>query len=132
VTVSVGHCHAKVNEAIQTQMNRLQHTTTIYLNNQIAQYGKELAAKMPGNLKVRIDMKLCACVSLPSSHVCLVKIILSLRAAVLHNWVLDATHPRHALKSTCLTVHGSQGMARESQIHCVRHRGECPFRSVTS
>ena len=29
-----------------------QHTTTIYLHDQIAQYGQELAAKMPGNLKV--------------------------------------------------------------------------------
>lgn len=52
VTVSVGHCHSKVNEAIQNQMSKLQHTTTIYLNDQIALYGKEMAAKMPGNLKV--------------------------------------------------------------------------------
>lgn len=60
VTVSAGHCHPKVNEAIQNQMIRLQHTTTIYLNDQIAQYGKEMAAKMPGKLKVR------NCAQLPS------------------------------------------------------------------
>jgi alanine-glyoxylate transaminase / (R)-3-amino-2-methylpropionate-pyruvate transaminase len=52
VTVSAGHCHPKINEAIENQMKRLQHTTTIYLNDQIALYGKEMAAKMPGNLKV--------------------------------------------------------------------------------
>lgn len=30
----------------------LQHTTTIYLNDQIAEYAKELTDRMPGNLKV--------------------------------------------------------------------------------
>ena len=34
------------------QIKTLQHTTTIYQNPQIALYAKELAAKMPGNLKV--------------------------------------------------------------------------------
>ena len=52
VTVSVGHCHPEVVEAVTRQSQLLQHTTTIYLNNQIAEYGKELAAKMPGDLKV--------------------------------------------------------------------------------
>ncbi|GAB4815989.1 hypothetical protein N2152v2_003035 [Parachlorella kessleri] len=52
VTVSVGHCHPAVTKAVIEQTQRLQHTTTIYLNNQVAEYGKELAAKMPGNLKV--------------------------------------------------------------------------------
>lgn len=52
VTVSCGHCHPMVNKAIIEQTERLQHTTTIYLNNQIAEYAKELTDKMPGNLKV--------------------------------------------------------------------------------
>lgn len=52
VTVSAGHCHPMVNKAIIEQTERLQHTTTIYLNNQIAEYAKELTDKMPGNLKV--------------------------------------------------------------------------------
>lgn len=52
VTVSVGHCHPEVVAAINKQNELLQHTTTIYLNNQIAEYAKELADKMPGNLKV--------------------------------------------------------------------------------
>lgn len=30
----------------------LQHTTTIYLHNQVAEYAKELTDRMPGNLKV--------------------------------------------------------------------------------
>ncbi|GFR40934.1 hypothetical protein Agub_g1592 [Astrephomene gubernaculifera] len=52
VTVSVGHCHPEVVEAINHQNQLLQHTTTIYLNNQVAEYAKELADRMPGNLKV--------------------------------------------------------------------------------
>ncbi len=52
VTVSVGHCHPKVVAAAHAQNETIAHTTTIYLNPVIAEYAKELAAKMPGDLKV--------------------------------------------------------------------------------
>jgi alanine-glyoxylate transaminase/(R)-3-amino-2-methylpropionate-pyruvate transaminase len=52
VTVSVGHCHPHVVEAVRKQNETLQHSTTIYLHPNIAQYGQMLAAKMPGDLKV--------------------------------------------------------------------------------
>ena len=52
VTVSVGHCHPEVVKAANLQNETIQHTTTIYLNPGIAEYAKELAAKMPGDLKV--------------------------------------------------------------------------------
>ena len=52
VTVSVGHCHPEVLAAATLQNETINHTTTIYLHPQIALYAKELAAKMPGNLKV--------------------------------------------------------------------------------
>ena len=52
VTVSVGHCHPEVVQAANRQNETINHTTTIYLNPQIALYAKELAAKMPGELKV--------------------------------------------------------------------------------
>ena len=52
VTVSVGHCHPEVVAAANLQNETIQHTTTIYLNPGIALYAKELAAKMPGDLKV--------------------------------------------------------------------------------
>src|SRR5215207_2017998 len=52
VTVSVGHCHPHVLAAVQTQNALLQHTTTIYLHPNIAEYARALAAKMPGELKV--------------------------------------------------------------------------------
>ncbi len=52
VTVSVGHCHPEVVQAANQQNETINHTTTIYLNPQIALYAKELATKMPGDLKV--------------------------------------------------------------------------------
>jgi alanine-glyoxylate transaminase/(R)-3-amino-2-methylpropionate-pyruvate transaminase len=52
VTVSVGHCHPRIVAAVNRQNELLQHTTTIYLNPCIAEYARDLAARMPGNLKV--------------------------------------------------------------------------------
>ena len=52
VTVSVGHCHPQVLEAVQLQNETLQHTTTIYLHPNVAEYAAALAAKLPGELKV--------------------------------------------------------------------------------
>ncbi len=52
VTVSVGHCHPKVVAAANEQTAKLQHSTTIYLQPNVAEYAEALAAKMPGNLKV--------------------------------------------------------------------------------
>src|SRR5882757_8788973 len=52
VTISVGHCHPHVLEAVRKQNETLQHSTTIYLHPNIAEYGQKLAAKMPGDLKV--------------------------------------------------------------------------------
>ncbi|XP_031492840.1 alanine--glyoxylate aminotransferase 2 homolog 1, mitochondrial [Nymphaea colorata] len=52
VTVSCGHCHPDVVNAIMEQSKLLQHTTTIYLHHAIAEYAEALASKMPGDLKV--------------------------------------------------------------------------------
>src|SRR5262249_43930703 len=52
VTVSVGHCHPDVVAAANAQNETLQHTTTIYLHPNIALYARDLAARMPGDLKV--------------------------------------------------------------------------------
>lgn len=50
VTTGVGHNNEAVNTAAINQINKIVHTTTIYYNNQIAEYSKELAAKLPPNL----------------------------------------------------------------------------------
>lgn len=52
VTVSVGHRHPHVVEAARRQLETLQHTTTIYLHPNSGEYARQLAAKMPGDLKV--------------------------------------------------------------------------------
>ncbi|HED52990.1 MAG TPA: aspartate aminotransferase family protein [Phycisphaerales bacterium] len=49
VTVSVGHCHPKVLDAVREQNDRLQHTTTIYTHPNIAEFGKKLASTFPKN-----------------------------------------------------------------------------------
>lgn len=50
-TVCCGHGHPDVVEAIVTQMNRLQHSTILYLNHAIADFAEALASKLPGDLK---------------------------------------------------------------------------------
>jgi alanine-glyoxylate transaminase/(R)-3-amino-2-methylpropionate-pyruvate transaminase len=52
VTVSVGHCHPHIVEVARRQNETLQHSTTIYLHPNIAEYAEALASKMPGDLKV--------------------------------------------------------------------------------
>ncbi len=51
-TISVGHCHPHVLAAAHEQNATLQHASTIYLHPNIAEFGRALAAKMPGDLKV--------------------------------------------------------------------------------
>jgi len=52
VTVSVGHCHPHVVAAGNRQSEIYQHSTTIYLHPNVAQYAEKLASKMPGKLKM--------------------------------------------------------------------------------
>src|SRR5262245_58230416 len=52
VTISVGHCHPHVLAAANRQNETLQHSTTIYLHPNIAEFAEKLASKMPGDLKV--------------------------------------------------------------------------------
>lgn len=51
-TVSCGHCHPEVVQSITNQINRIQHSTILYLNHAIGDFAEALASKMPGNLKV--------------------------------------------------------------------------------
>ncbi|RWR79006.1 alanine--glyoxylate aminotransferase 2 2, mitochondrial-like protein isoform X2 [Cinnamomum micranthum f. kanehirae] len=51
-TVCCGHCHPEVVEAIVNQTKRLQHSTIVYLNHNVADFAEALASKLPGDLKV--------------------------------------------------------------------------------
>jgi alanine-glyoxylate transaminase / (R)-3-amino-2-methylpropionate-pyruvate transaminase len=55
VSVSVGHCHPKVLDAVREQNERLQHATTIYLHPNIAQFAKKLASTFPKNSKLGVS-----------------------------------------------------------------------------
>ncbi|XP_044756410.1 alanine--glyoxylate aminotransferase 2, mitochondrial [Coccinella septempunctata] len=51
-TVSVGHCHPKITEAVINQFNKLGHVSSLYHHPKLFEYSKRLAEKMPGDLKV--------------------------------------------------------------------------------
>ena len=50
VSVSAGHCHPRIMQAVNTQNSRLQHTTTIYLHPNIAKFAEKLARTLPEGL----------------------------------------------------------------------------------
>lgn len=50
VTVSVGHCHPKVVDAAKRQMDRLWHTSNIYMYPSILEYAEKLTATLPAHL----------------------------------------------------------------------------------
>lgn len=52
VTVSVGHCHPYVVEAVERQLRELWHTTVIYMHPLMGEYSRRLTSKLPGDLKV--------------------------------------------------------------------------------
>jgi len=52
VTVSCGHSHPKFVARLTAQLQRLQHTTTIYLHPNFPQLAQKLAGKMPPGLDV--------------------------------------------------------------------------------
>ena len=50
LTVSVGHCHPKVNEAVIKQVQTLQHTSTLYANAPQGDLAEKLHQITPGRL----------------------------------------------------------------------------------
>jgi 4-aminobutyrate aminotransferase-like enzyme len=51
VTVSVGHCHPRVNEAIHEQVDRLQHVSTLFPTEPMVEVAEALARITPGKLQ---------------------------------------------------------------------------------
>jgi len=51
LTVSVGHCNEKVTSKIKAQVDRLQHTSTLYPNEAIVALAEKLAKITPGRLQ---------------------------------------------------------------------------------
>lgn len=63
VTISVGHCHPYVLEAVNKQMKELWHSTHIYLHPNIHKYAEKLTSKFSGDLQVG-STTMCA------AHIC--------------------------------------------------------------
>jgi 4-aminobutyrate aminotransferase len=51
LTVSVGHCNPKVSDKIAEQVHKLQHTSTLYPNENIVSFAEKLAQISPGKLQ---------------------------------------------------------------------------------
>src|SRR5207253_972644 len=51
LTVSVGHCNPKISSKVNAQVNRLQHTSTLYPNEHIVALAEKIAQITPGNLQ---------------------------------------------------------------------------------
>jgi 4-aminobutyrate aminotransferase-like enzyme len=51
LTVSVGHCNPEVNAAIEAQSKKVQHTSTLYINQPAVQLAEKLAQTTPGRLQ---------------------------------------------------------------------------------
>ena len=51
LTVSVGHCNPKITAKINAQVNRLQHTSTLYPNEHIVALAEKIAQITPGALQ---------------------------------------------------------------------------------
>jgi len=51
LTVSIGHCHPKVTGAIKAQVDKLQHTSTLYPNEAIVALAEKVAQITPGKLQ---------------------------------------------------------------------------------
>src|SRR5260370_12208951 len=51
LTVSVGHCNPKISNKVNAQVNRLQHTSTLYPTEHIVALAEKIAQITPGNLQ---------------------------------------------------------------------------------
>lgn len=51
LTISVGHANPQVNRAIAEQIDKISHTSTLYINRPQAELAEKLAQLTPGNLQ---------------------------------------------------------------------------------
>ena len=51
LTVSIGHCQPEINAAIEAQMKKVQHTSTLYINQPVVELAEKLAEITPGRLQ---------------------------------------------------------------------------------
>src|SRR5690606_25235437 len=50
LTVSVGHCNEEVTDATVAQLRKVQHTSTLFINEVMVEFAEKLASLAPGRL----------------------------------------------------------------------------------
>ena len=55
VTVSVGHANPKVTDKIKAQIDKVQHTSTLFITEALVNLAEKVASIAPGKLKNEID-----------------------------------------------------------------------------
>ena len=51
LTVSVGHCNDEITQRTMAQLGKVQHTSTIYVNESMVALAEKVAALTPGRLQ---------------------------------------------------------------------------------
>eukprot|EP01065_Artemidia_motanka_P005201 TRINITY_DN124_c0_g1_i1.p1 TRINITY_DN124_c0_g1~~TRINITY_DN124_c0_g1_i1.p1 ORF type:complete len:500 (+),score=191.20 TRINITY_DN124_c0_g1_i1:137-1501(+) len=54
VTVGVGHAHPKVNDAVKSQLDKIQHTTALYMHPLQGEYAAAVTARFPKEHEWRV------------------------------------------------------------------------------
>ena len=54
LTVSIGHCHPEINAAIEAQMKKVQHTSTLYINQPVVELGGKACRDYTGSLAAKL------------------------------------------------------------------------------
>jgi alanine-glyoxylate transaminase/(R)-3-amino-2-methylpropionate-pyruvate transaminase len=118
VTVSVGHCHPRVTRAMQEQLARLAHTTTIYLHPNFARYAEKLASKMPPGLDVTYFVN-------SGSEANDLAVLLA-RAYTCHNDVIGVRNSYHGGSASTQPLTSHHTWKFPQQLNTGVHHAVCP------
>ena len=123
LTTSIGHCHPAVIEAVERQMRRLGHTSTLYVTEGQVALARELAEITPGELSV-------ACFTNSGTEA----VESAVAAARLFTGRHEVVALRHgysgrSLLASHLTAHGGWRLPPGAVTGVVHARSPYPFRS---
>jgi 4-aminobutyrate aminotransferase-like enzyme len=123
LTVSIGHAHPKVVEAVTSQVKRLSHTSTCYLNQPLLDVAEKLATMAPGRLQKSFFTN--------SGTEAVETAIMAARAYTGRQEVIALRHSYHGRTALAMTLTGNAawrattvpGVVHTHNAYCYR----CPF-----
>ena len=125
VTVSVGHCNSRVNEAVHQQLDTLQHVSTLFLNEPQAALAKRIAGLTPGG---RLTKSFFTNSGTEANETA----ILAARCYTGNSEIVALRHSYHGRSATAMTLTGQSawrlgppqaGVVHAHNAYCYR----CPF-----